>query len=96
MREAYPGLTFSGHEEWLGHRPAPSDSLPRSSGRSRVAARDFLALSGTTTSGVTAGPKTGLALAALIDGDDPVLDLASDRPARVAALLVVIRPVSRL
>ena len=28
VREACPDLTFSSHEEWLGHRPAPSDSLP--------------------------------------------------------------------
>ncbi|HEU4518249.1 MAG TPA: FAD-binding oxidoreductase [Microvirga sp.] len=82
VREAYPGLAFSGHEEWLGHRPAPSDSLPlvgEVPGRPGI----FLAF-GHHHVGLTAGPKTGRALAALIDGDDPGLDLAPYRPDRFA------------
>ena len=33
VREAFPSLTFTHHDEWLGHRPAPSDTSLRPADR---------------------------------------------------------------
>lgn len=83
LREAYPGLTYDSHEEWMGHRPAPSDSLPLigpAPGRSGI----FLAF-GHHHVGLTCGPKTGRLVAAMIDGADPGIDMRPYAPSRFSA-----------
>jgi D-amino-acid dehydrogenase len=80
LRQAYPGLTFAGHREWLGHRPAPSDSLPLI-GAVPGHANTWLAF-GHHHVGLTSGPKTGRLLAALIDGERPKIDMTPYAPVR--------------
>jgi glycine/D-amino acid oxidase-like deaminating enzyme len=79
---AFPGLKAAEEIEWLGHRPAPSDSLPLIGqvGESRV----FTAF-GHHHIGLTGGPKTGRLVAGLITGQPGDADLAPYHPQRFAA-----------
>jgi len=82
LRDAFPTLTFTDADEWLGHRPAPSDSLPLIGpvpGHSGL----FLAF-GHHHVGLTSGPKTGRLLATMIMGETPALDMTPYAPARFA------------
>jgi D-amino-acid dehydrogenase len=83
VREAFPALTWTDHDEWLGHRPAPADSLPLIG---EVPRRPgvFLAF-GHHHVGLTTGPKTGRLLAALVNGEGPGIDMTPYTPARFAA-----------
>lgn len=78
-RAAFPGLKATNEIEWLGHRPAPSDSLPLIGevGNSRV----FTAF-GHHHIGLTGGPKTGRLVAGLITGQAPNTDLTPYHPQR--------------
>jgi D-amino-acid dehydrogenase len=82
LRAAMPGLTWGEEKEWMGHRPAPADSIP--------VIGEVPGLKGAYTGfghhhiGLTAGPKTGRLLAQLIAGRTPNLDLAPYSPARYA------------
>ncbi|QFT58019.1 D-amino acid dehydrogenase small subunit [Sulfitobacter sp. THAF37] len=78
-KRAFPGLKSSNEIEWLGHRPAPSDSLPLIGeiGQSRV----FTAF-GHHHIGLTGGPKTGRLVAGLISGQPVNTDLAPYHPQR--------------
>lgn len=83
VKQAFPALTYSHYDEWLGHRPAPSDSLPligEVPGHRGI----FLAF-GHHHVGLTTGAKTGRLLAALVNRQDPGLDIAPYTPARFAA-----------
>ena len=64
IADLFPDLTWQGEREWLGHRPAPADSLPRI-GAGRPGA--WLAF-GHGHVGLTGGPKTGRILAETIGG----------------------------
>lgn len=77
--QAFPDLKATSEIEWLGHRPAPSDSLPLIGevGKSRV----FTAF-GHHHIGLTAGPKTGRLVAGLITGQQANTDLAPYHPQR--------------
>ncbi len=79
VQRAFPGLSSTGEIEWLGHRPAPSDSLPLIGeiGQSRV----FTAF-GHHHIGLTGGPKTGRLVAGLIAGQPVNTDLAPYHPQR--------------
>jgi glycine/D-amino acid oxidase-like deaminating enzyme len=79
VRRAFPDLQASGEEEWLGHRPAPADSLPLIGevGRTGV----FTAF-GHHHIGLTGGPKTGRLIAALIAGEPPDTNMAPYAPDR--------------
>jgi D-amino-acid dehydrogenase len=76
---AFPNLEASHEIEWLGHRPAPSDSLPLIGqiGQSRV----FTAF-GHHHIGLTSGPKTGRLVAGLVTGQPPNMDLSAYAPQR--------------
>lgn len=76
---AFPRMTATREIEWLGHRPAPSDSLPLIGevGTSRV----FTAF-GHHHIGLTGGPKTGRLVAGLISGQPTNTDLRSYDPQR--------------
>ncbi len=77
---ALPGLTFSDTREWMGHRPAPSDSIP--------VIGAVPGLQGAYTGfghhhiGLTGGPKTGRLLAQMIGGRKPNIDVSPYSPAR--------------
>ena len=80
-RAAFPNLKAGNEIEWLGHRPAPSDSLPLIGqiGQSRV----FTAF-GHHHIGLTSGPKTGRLVAGLVTGQPPNMDLSAYAPQRFA------------
>ncbi len=77
---ALPGLTFSDTREWMGHRPAPCDSIP--------VIGAVPGLDGAFTGfghhhiGLTGGPKTGRLLAQMIGGRKPNIDVSPYSPAR--------------
>lgn len=80
VKQAFPTLTWSGVDEWMGHRPAPSDSIPvigALTGRPDV----HMAF-GHHHVGLTGGPKTGRIVADLISGRRPNFDLSPYRPER--------------
>lgn len=78
-KAAFPYLKATGEIEWLGHRPAPSDSLPLIGqiGHSRI----YTAF-GHHHIGLTGGPKTGRLIAGLIMGHPSNIDLAAYDPHR--------------
>ena len=77
---AFPGLTWKETSEWMGHRPAPADSIP--------VIGEVPGVSGAFTGfghhhiGLTGGPKTGRLLAQLISDRQPNLDLTAYSPER--------------
>lgn len=82
VADAFPGLTAAAQEEWMGHRPAPSDSLPVIG---EVGATGVFAAFGHHHVGLTGGPKTGRLVADLVGGRAPNLDMAPYAPQRFAA-----------
>ncbi len=74
VREVLPGLKHEGAEEWMGFRPSTPDSLPLIGEIGRTGVH---AAFGHQHVGLTAGPKTGRIVAALIDGQAPNLDLSA-------------------
>ncbi|GAB4282924.1 MAG: FAD-dependent oxidoreductase [Roseovarius sp.] len=74
VREVLPGLEHEGVEEWMGFRPSTPDSLPLIG---EIGQTGVHAAFGHQHVGLTAGPKTGRIVAALIDGRPPNLDLAA-------------------
>jgi D-amino-acid dehydrogenase len=83
VKEAFPALTWTHYDEWLGHRPAPSDSLPLIGEAPRH--RGIFLAFGHHHVGLTTGPKTGRLLAALVNGEAPGIDMAPYTPGRFAA-----------
>ncbi len=79
-RHMLPGLEFSSTTEWLGFRPATTDSLPVLGEAPAMPGLYFNY--GHQHVGMTAGPKSGRVLAQLINGDKPNLDLSAYRPDR--------------
>ncbi len=79
-QQAMPGLTWEDTREWMGHRPAPSDSIPLIGPVPGIAGA-YLGF-GHHHVGLTGGPKTGRLLAGLISGQRPNIDLAPYRPER--------------
>lgn len=77
---AVPGLTWGETTDWMGHRPAPADSIP--------VIGEVPGLHGAYTGfghhhiGLTGGPKTGRILAQLLSGTPPNIDLGPYSPAR--------------
>ncbi len=78
-RETFPNMVATAEIEWLGHRPAPSDSLPLIGeiGESRV----FTAF-GHHHIGLTGGPKTGRLVAGLVTNQPTNMDLSAYAPQR--------------
>ncbi len=81
-REVFPDLTWEREVEWMGHRPATTDSIPVIGEVPGI--KGAYAGFGHHHIGLTAGPKTGRLLAQLICGKRPNLDLAAYSPARFA------------
>jgi D-amino-acid dehydrogenase len=78
-KAAFPHLKASTEIEWLGHRPAPSDSLPLIGqvGTSRV----YTAF-GHHHIGLTGGPKTGRLIAGMIMDQPTNTDMTPYHPQR--------------
>ena len=76
---AFPHMKATNEIEWLGHRPAPADSLPLI-GQIRDS-RVYTAF-GHHHIGLTGGPKTGRLVAGLITGAQVNTDLAPYHPQR--------------
>ena len=80
IRAAIPGLTWKREVEWMGHRPAPADSIPLI-GEVPGAKDAFLGF-GHHHVGLTGGPKTGRLLAQMISGRQPNIDVSPYSPSR--------------
>ncbi|MCB1490474.1 MAG: FAD-dependent oxidoreductase [Rhodobiaceae bacterium] len=80
VREALPDLTWKETKEWMGHRPAPSDSIPVIG--PVPSAPNAYAAFGHHHVGLTGGPKTGRIIADMIAGRRSNFDLAPYSPAR--------------
>lgn len=79
VRQAFPGLTWGEEEPWLGHRPAPSDSLPLIG---EVRQTGIFTAFGHHHIGLTGGPKTGRLVASLVSNQPPNINLAPYDPQR--------------
>ncbi|WP_209599440.1 FAD-dependent oxidoreductase [Ruegeria sp. HKCCSP351] len=81
-RAAFPGVTWKEEVEWMGHRPAPADSIP--------VIGDVPGIKGAYMGfghhhiGLTGGPKTGRLLAQMIAGRTPNVDMSVYAPSRYA------------
>ena len=81
VRESFPNLQASEEVEWLGHRPAPSDSLPLIG---EVGTTGVIAAFGHHHIGLTGGPKTGRMVADIVAGNRPNTDMSPYEPMRFA------------
>ena len=80
VKAAIPGIAWKEKTEWMGHRPAPADSIPVIGEAPKV--RGAYLGFGHHHIGLTAGPKTGRLLASLICGRTPNIDMTAYAPAR--------------
>ena len=78
----FPDLTYTHTTEWMGHRPAPSDSIPIIGASPRF--RNVYVGYGHHHIGLTGGPKTGRWLAQMLSGALPNEDMAPFSPHRRA------------
>jgi D-amino-acid dehydrogenase len=80
VKKLLPDITHDEIVEWMGHRPAPADSLPI------IGANDTKGLSysafGHQHVGLTGGPKTGRVIAELISERSPNMDLRPFDPSK--------------
>ncbi len=81
-RMAFPGLTWKEEVEWMGHRPAPTDSIPII-GEAPGISGAYMGF-GHHHIGLTGGPKTGRLLAQMIAGRTPNTDMGVYAPSRFA------------
>ena len=80
VKATLPGISWKETREWMGHRPAPADSIPVI-GEVAGAKGAFVGF-GHHHVGLTGGPKTGRILAQLVSGKTPNIDLAPYAPSR--------------
>lgn len=80
IQAAMPGLTWKREVEWMGHRPAPADSIP-AIGEVPGVPGAWLGF-GHHHIGMTGGPKTGRLLAQMIAGRKPNLEMSPYSGAR--------------
>ncbi len=83
VNKVLPDLEYDDIVEWMGHRPAPADSLPLI-GANDAGGKSYSAF-GHQHVGLTGGPKTGRIIADLISGTKPNIDLAPFDPRKYAA-----------
>jgi len=81
VKAFFPRLEADGEEEWLGFRPAPTDSLPLIG---EVGASGVFAAFGHHHIGLTGGPKTGRLVADMITGQHYNNDMRPFQPMRFA------------
>ncbi|PUB14981.1 NAD(P)/FAD-dependent oxidoreductase [Yoonia sediminilitoris] len=83
VADILPDVTYDSIVEWMGHRPAPADSLPLI-GANDAQGRSYSAF-GHQHVGLTGGPKTGRIIADMISERKPNIDLAPFNPMKHAA-----------
>lgn len=81
VKSVFPNLTHGEEIEWLGHRPAPSDSLPLIG---EVRKTGVYTAFGHHHIGLTGGPKTGRIVASLVAKQPVNNDLTAYSPMRFA------------
>ncbi|KUP91967.1 NAD(P)/FAD-dependent oxidoreductase [Tritonibacter horizontis] len=81
VARTFPDLTYEAEEEWLGFRPAPTDSLPLIG---EVRGSGVYTAFGHHHIGLTGGPKTGRLVADMIAGNWPNADTSAFDPMRFA------------
>lgn len=81
-KAVFPGMTWKEEVEWMGHRPAPADSIPVI-GEAPGTKGAFMGF-GHHHVGLTGGPKTGRLLAQMISGRTPNTDMSAYAPSRFA------------
>ncbi|MFT5896896.1 MAG: glycine/D-amino acid oxidase-like deaminating enzyme [bacterium] len=79
FKTTFPDVTYSETEEWLGHRPAPIDSLPFVG---QIRNTGIYTGFGHQHIGLTGGAKTGRVIAGLISGEQDDSELTAFRPDR--------------
>ena len=79
---AFPRMTYSDTQEWMGFRPSTPDSMPLIG---ELGASGIYVGFGHQHVGLTAGPKTGRILAQMIGGQHPNMDLSAFDPARFSS-----------
>lgn len=79
VKNTFPDMSYSETEEWLGHRPAPADSLPLIG---EIGGTGVYTAFGHHHIGLTGGPKTGRLVAGLVSGERPNIDLSAYDPNR--------------
>lgn len=77
---AFPGISWKEEVEWMGHRPAPADSIPVIGAVPGISGA-YLGF-GHHHIGLTGGPKTGRLLAQMISGRQPNVDMSVYAPSR--------------
>lgn len=82
VKDVFPEMQAESEEEWLGFRPAPSDSLPLVG---EIGATGVYTAFGHHHVGLTGGAKTGRLVANLIAGTLPNTDLRAYTPNRFAS-----------
>lgn len=80
-KAAFPNLTHGEEAEWLGHRPAPSDSLPLIG---EIRGTGVYTAFGHHHIGLTGGPKTGRIVAGLVAKQPVNADIEPFNPMRFA------------
>lgn len=80
-KASFPNLTYSEEVEWLGHRPAPSDSLPLIG---QVGETGVFTAFGHHHIGLTGGAKTGRITAGLVAEQPVNTDISAFDPMRFA------------
>ena len=80
VRAALPGIKWGNGEEWMGHRPATTDSIPVIGEVPFINGAYFGF--GHHHIGLTGGPKTGWLLAQMISRRSPNLDMGAYSPKR--------------
>lgn len=79
---AMPTLRWETVTRWMGHRPAPADSIPVIGPSPRHG--DVLMAFGHHHVGLTGGPRSGRLIADLVSGRTPNIDMAPYSPGRFA------------
>ena len=79
----FPDLTYDHMSDWMGRRPATTDSLPLI-GPARAIVNGHMAF-GHQHIGLTAGPKTGRLIADMVSNQPSNADLSAFEPARYQA-----------
>ncbi|MDQ2093192.1 NAD(P)/FAD-dependent oxidoreductase [Rhodalgimonas zhirmunskyi] len=82
VAEILPNMQAAEEEEWLGYRPAPTDSLPLIG---EIGATGVFTAFGHHHVGLTGGAKTGRMVADLIAGTPPNIDMSVYDPKRFVA-----------
>ena len=82
VQEFFPGLAYESSEEWLGFRPAPTDSLPLIG---ELGQTGVYTAFGHHHIGLTGGPKTGRLVADLIANKPTNNDMRPFEPKRFAS-----------